>query len=333
LQSHTSLEHRKLQIASAQQTGHWSGTMLHHKKTGEPVWIEASIIPLKDENGKITGYASANRDITGRVLAEEQLLRHNEELERLVAERTARIQKLERLRQESEKQVAIGRMAARIAHEINNPLAGIQNSFLLVKRGISPDFQHYEFVGRIEKEIARVARIVQRMFELHREERRELKVFAPAEAIQDVAAMLDGNCRAQGVTIALDIAGATLPVRFHEDTLRQVLFNLVQNAVEATPRGGSVTIGAVTADGRLRITVADTGCGIPNEVGKHIFEPFFTTKDGLTTGGLGLGLSVTHGLVEAMGGTIDFVSPAGQGTTFTVSFPTPMVPEAVDLVG
>jgi PAS domain S-box-containing protein len=260
-------------------------------------------------------------DITERKRAEELVRRHSEELERLVAERTAQIQKLERLRLESEKQVAIGRMAARIAHEINNPLAGIKNSFLLVKRGIDPDFKYYDFVGRIEKEIERVARIVRQMFELYRPERKEPTQFRPADVIRDVAALLEGNCRNQGVSIDLDAAAAQAAVLLHEDSLRQVLFNLVQNAIEASPTGRRIHVTATASPLDLTVAVRDEGCGIPEDVQSRIFEPFFTTKSGLTTGGLGLGLSTTKGLVEAMGGTLTYESVVGQGTTFQFTLP------------
>ena len=112
---------------------------------------DTTLEPVTDAAGTVIGIISASLDITERRRAEEQIRLHNEELERLVTERTAQIQKLERQRLESERQVAVGRMAARIAHEINNPLAGVKNAFLLVKRGIPVDYPHYEFVGRIEQ--------------------------------------------------------------------------------------------------------------------------------------------------------------------------------------
>jgi signal transduction histidine kinase len=109
-------------------------------------------------------------------------------------------------------------------------------------------------------------------------------------------------------------------VRLPENRLRQILYNLIQNAIDASPQGGSVRIGAVIDQQCLTITVSDQG-GIPEEARPHIFEPFFTTKSDLATGGLGLGLSVCKSLVEAMDGSIAFESEPGKGTEFRVILP------------
>ncbi len=167
-----------------------------------------TVFGIRDDHGRLLYTTGLIKDITLRKEAEDRIKRHNEELERLVAERTAQIQKLEQLRLKSEKQVAVGRMAARIAHEINNPLAGIKNSFLLVKRAIPTDHKHYEFVGRIEKEIERVARIVRQMFELYKPERREPSMLRPDEVIREVADLLTGNLRSQGVNLEIDTIAA-----------------------------------------------------------------------------------------------------------------------------
>ena len=171
------------------------------------------------------------------------------------------------------------------------------------------------------REIDRIARIVRQMFELYRPEHREAQFFQPATAIQDVAAMLQGNCTAHGVTLAMDTQGAARAVSLHADSLKQILFNILQNAIEASPAGSEVRIQAMIRDETLHLTVTDDGCGIPAEARAHIFDPFFSTKDALTTGGMGLGLSVTHGLVESLGGSITFESNVGHGTCFHVLLP------------
>jgi PAS domain S-box-containing protein len=277
---------------------------------------------LDDLNNQLEeNNAQLEEEVRDRMYAEEQVRRYNEQLERLVQERTAKIQKLERERLESEKQVAMGRMAARIAHEINNPLTGIKNSFTLVKRAIPTDFRYYEFVGTIDRELNRIARIVRQMFELYRPEHVEADQISPSDAIRDVVVLLEGNVRSSQVTLELNTANAQENVVLHEDTLKQVLFSIAQNAIEASPPGGRVVIGAEVADARLVVKVTDQGSGIPEELRSKIFEPFFTTKEGLATGGLGLGLSVTRGLMDASGGSLSFESVPGSGTIFTLVFP------------
>jgi signal transduction histidine kinase len=263
---------------------------------------------------------------TERKRAEEQLRHYNEQLEKTVEERTATIRSLERQRLEDEKQVALGRMAARIAHEINNPLTGIKNSFTLVKRAIPADHRHYSYVELIDRELNRIARIVRQMFELYRQEREKISKASPAAVIREVALLLEGNANSRQVTLNIETSQSEKPVLLREDSLRQVLFGVVQNGIEASPPGGCVCIESVCHGDTLAVTVADQGPGIPDADRSKIFEPFYTTKEGLTTGGLGLGLSITRGLLENLGGTLTFESVPDNGTTFTIIFPI-MIPE------
>jgi signal transduction histidine kinase len=123
------------------------------------------------------------------------------------------------------------------------------------------------------------------------------------------------------VKIEPDTKRAFAKVNFPENRLRQILYNLLQNAIEASPDGGLVRVTAVIDQQQLTIAVSDQGQGIQAEVRSHIFEPFYTTKDGSTSGGMGLGLSVCKSLVEAMNGSIDFESNPGKGTEFRIVLP------------
>jgi PAS domain S-box-containing protein len=285
------------------------------------IYGSVTLFGIRDSHGNLRYVVAMIEDVTRRKLAEDEIRRQNESLEQQVEDRTGRIRRLEQQRLESEKQVAIGRMAARLAHEINNPLAGVGMSFRLVKPGIPADHPHFRYVDRIEKELERIARIVRQMFELYRPERQEPDIINPAEAIRDVIALLEGNFRACQVTMDLDVAGAERLVVMHEDSLKQVLFNLLQNAIEASPESGHIRLTAAVEDDRLHLSVIDQGPGIPAEAQPHIFEPFFTTKGLLATGGLGLGLSITRSLVESSGGTIEYLTDPSGGTTFTVTLP------------
>jgi two-component system sporulation sensor kinase A len=222
---------------------------------------------------------------------------------------------------ENEKLAATGRIAARIAHEINNPLAGIRNSFLLIKDGISPDHPYFSYVNRIETEIDRIARIVRQMFDLHRPDYVMPREVELRQTIGDVVALLDSIARARGVTLTIDSADVTRPVSLSEDALRQVLYNVIVNAIEASPANSEVRVRATVTDREVEILVADQGEGIAPALQLQIYEPFFTTKSQSGTGGLGLGLPISKGLVEAMQGSLALERTSHRGTVFRVAIP------------
>ncbi len=233
----------------------------------------------------------------------------------------------EQMLRESEKLAATGRIAARVAHEINNPLAGIKNSFLLLKDAIGPEHRYFSYVARIENEIARIARIVRQMFDLCRPEELSLDEIDLVATIHDVVALLGTIAPQRNVTIEVSTAGLQQRLQLPEDSIRQVLYNIVINAIEASPEGGRVRIDAGVVDGSLWLDVRDDGAGIPPEVRAHVYEPFFTTKRGTGAAGLGLGLSISRGIVEWLGGTLDFEVCNGQGTLFRVVLPvSPRLP-------
>ncbi|MFQ5687629.1 MAG: sensor histidine kinase, partial [Candidatus Scalindua sp.] len=115
-----------------------------------------------------------------------------------------------------------------------------------------------------------------------------------------------------------------------EDSIRQVLFNIIQNAIDASPEGGCVDITLKDVNGHLKIMVADKGSGIPDELQIKIFEPFFSTKGKIPTGGLGLGLSICKGTLDMMGGSLDFKSEINKGTTFIIELPINVVRKDFD---
>jgi len=239
----------------------------------------------------------------------------------MVKQRTKRIQELERQLAGIDKLAATGRMVARIAHEINNPLAGIKNSFLLIKNAIPKDYPYYDYVPRIEKEIDRIIRIMRQMIDLYRPNQMAAHKFELKEVIYDVVALLEFSCREGEVTFTYDLPDKPAVVLLPEDWLRQVLFNLFENAIEASPCGGVVKVRATVDDDHFSILVIDQGSGIPEDINSRIFEPFFSSKSNLSKGGLGLGLPISRSLVETMGGSLDFQNQTGGETIFRTFLP------------
>ena len=221
-----------------------------------------------------------------------------------------------------EKLSAKGQMAAYIAHEINNPLAGIRNAFLLLEGAIPAEHPHRPFVPMINREIDRIASIIRTMYHIYRPGSGCTGKVVIQEVCQDLESLLAPKCRAHSARIAFDGAGLAEQGSVNEGFFRQVLFNLMQNAVEASPAGGVVSVVACSGEGRLEVSVGDAGAGIPPALAERIFQSGFTTKVDTAISGLGLGLATCRSLVESMGGSLAFKNrPGGPGTVFTVRLP------------
>jgi signal transduction histidine kinase len=233
---------------------------------------------------------------------------------------TERVQMEAKLR-DMERLSAKGQMAAYIAHEINNPLAGIKNAFALLEPAIPLDHPHRHYADLIKREIDRIAGIIRTMYHVYRPPSAEQDEVALQEVFQDIQSLLVPMLRTAGVRINLDLPDAGLRVRFNGGLLRQVIFNLAQNAVEASNRGGSVVLGGRRNGQGTVITVRDEGSGIPAEWSERVFQQGFSSKRDSGMSGLGLGLATCKSIVESMGGTLDFASPDGAGCTFRVHLP------------
>jgi signal transduction histidine kinase len=223
----------------------------------------------------------------------------------------------------------MGRLAARIAHDINNPLAGIKSAFALVRDTIPADVPEYEYVGLIEQEIERIAGVVRQMYELYGDRSGEAAWFDVHRVLSRALESLREAAGVRGVRLRYDGAAQLPRVRLPEGDVRRVVLNVVENAIEASPPGADVAIDASHDNGRIRIRVSDRGPGIPVDQLPQIFEPFFSTKGDPSRDGLGLGLTVCRNLVALMGGRIDVETEPGRGSTFVILLPCDLPAVAV----
>lgn len=264
---------------------------------GQTTILEIGIKPIEAAAGQPAQLLLEARDITARRRAEAAL-------------------------QEVDTLTTMGRIAARVAHEINNPLAGIQNAFLLIKGSVPTDHPHFRYVGAIDREIGRIAAVTRQLYETYRPETDQTGETSVRTVLGDAVAFLEQVNRASRVRVELHLDGLPPVIGLPSAMLRQIAYNLVQNAIEASPPDSVVSIVAGLEEGRLGLRVRDHGPGIPPELRERIFAPFFSTKDRrIRTSGMGLGLALVRRTVAAAGGTIAVQDAAGGGTEFVISIP------------
>ena len=228
---------------------------------------------------------------------------------------------------QAETMSTMGRLAGRIAHEINNPLAGIQSAFMLIKDAIPATHPHIKYVGAIEREIQRISQVTRQLYETYRPET-ESSSNAPVQTVvSDAVAFLEQLNRNTGVTINVELGNIAAVVRLPESILRQCVYNLVQNAIEASPPGSRVTVSGAIEGSEFVLRVSDRGPGVPLELRDSIFDPFVSTKPSqLSTGGMGLGLSLVRRALDAAGGGIEVTDAVGGGAEFVARIPLAETP-------
>jgi two-component system NtrC family sensor kinase len=218
---------------------------------------------------------------------------------------------------QAEKLAALGRMAASIAHEINNPLQAVQNCLHLVINRPLPDEKKTRYIQMAQEEVDRLIAIVMRTLDFYRPSKGKIAPTHINNVIESVLALANKRLEQGRVRVRRQLAAELPDVLTVPDQLTQVFLNLVINAVEAMPNGGELTIASQLETGWVRVRFADTGQGLKPEDIDKIFEPFFTTK----VTGTGLGLAISHGIIDRLGGRITVESAPGQGAAFTVWLP------------
>ncbi len=263
-------------------------------RTGEPRAVMVSVSPLHAVEGTLLGVLGIARDMTETKKLEQQI-------------------------RNSEKLASVGRLAAGVAHEINNPLGGILNCLYNLRKGTLSASRQEEYRASMEDGVQRVQKIVRQLLDFSQQHEPEFAL-TDINHIVDRVLVLTTHLFAPNRIVLETVLGHGLPsVMVDRYMIEQVLMNLVLNAVQAMKEGGTLTIQTVVVEGVCLVEVRDTGSGIPPAVLPRIFDPFFTTKS--EGEGTGLGLSVSLGIVERHGGRIVVDSEVGKGTTFTLYLP------------
>lgn len=263
-------------------------------RTGEARSVLVSVSPLYNDQHDVTGVLGIARDITDRKNM-EQHIRNTERL------------------------ASVGKLAAGVAHEINNPLGGILNCLYNIRKGTLAPGRQEEYLMYMEDGLRRAQKIVRQLLDFSQQHEPEFTMSEINVLIDRVLVLTNHAIVEKGLHLEKDLA-EDLPSLFVDPhMIEQVITNLLLNAIQATQQGGTITLRTKLAGDMCEIEVADTGSGIAPDVRPHIFDPFFTTKR--TGEGTGLGLSVSLGIVERHGGQLSVESEEGQGTLFTITLP------------
>lgn len=256
----------------------------------------------------------------------DELRALNATLEAKVLARTQALEVAHAALRHTEKLSALGRLAASVAHEINNPLAGILTYIYLMKHEIPAELRLSSDLDLIERQVNAIAGLVRQLQYFSKPPQHARKLVDVAQIWTDVLALVRKDLEQRKIGVVLDVSPNLPPVLASADQLGEVFMNLTLNARDAMPEGGQLTIRIAPEGTRLAIRVSDTGVGIPPEVQERLFEPFFTTKG---EQGTGLGLAICYRIIEEHAGEIHVESALGVGTTFIIHLPlTPLAGDA-----
>jgi PAS domain S-box-containing protein len=286
-------------IRRGEKIDHFETIRLH--KNGERIEVSLTISPVKDDDGNVIGAAKIVRNIM-------------------------ETNKIERALQTTEKLAAAGRMAATVAHEINNPLEAVTNLVYLAKRDLNKNDRVAGYLELASRELDRVAHITRQTLGFYRDTSSPVR-FNVAETLEDLLLLYEKRFESRRIELVKQYDKA-LEITALAGEIRQAFSNLITNAIDAMPDGGKLMLKISKARewrgsglSGIRVTILDTGSGIEPKHRRNIFQPFFTTK---TDVGTGLGLWITRGIVEKHRGTIQMKSRTGQnchGAAFSIFLP------------
>jgi PAS domain S-box-containing protein len=300
---------RALRIAAEQ--GRYEGEGWRVRKNGERFWANVVIDAIHDETGALIGFAKITRDITERREAQLALQRTQDQLA------------------QSQKMDALGQLTGGIAHDFNNMLMVIAGYTEFLKRSVKTP-QEIRAMEAIEAATTRAENLTRQLLTFSRRQPLNPATVKPGELFESFKDILASSARGN-IALDLDIQPGVWPILIDQNEFEVALVNLVVNARDAMPSGGTIRISAYNvtlgendavdhlAGDFVRVEIADTGSGIPPDIIQRVFDPFFTTKE--TDRGTGLGLSQVYGFAHQAGGTVKLASKVGGGTTVSLYLP------------
>jgi PAS domain S-box-containing protein len=275
--------------------------MVHVRRDGEIVEGNLSAGMIYDAQGKEIASVGIFVDLKERLEMERKLIETQEKL------------------LHSEKLAAMGRLTSQIAHELNNPLYGIMNTLELLKTEVSPQSKRRKVLDMALSETERLTELLRKMLSFSKPDEEERQPSDVNTILDEILLLVGKQLQENTIRISSSFADDLGEVYASRNQLRQVFLNIITNARDAMPDGGTLTVKTYQKREKAYIEIADTGIGIREENIDKIFDAFFTTKDSVKD--VGLGLSVCYGFIKEHGGDIRVSSKWGSGTTFTISLP------------
>ena len=263
-------------------------------RDGRRLLVNLTQSALRDQDGRPRGRVITVDDVTDQVLREQEF-------------------------QQREHLASIGLLASGIAHEVNTPLTGIASYAQLLLKERDAGDPEYPILRKIEQQAFRAAGIASSLLNFSRQRDGDYQSLEIAGMIHETLELFEPHVRGRRIELVREVEDGLPPVNGNRGRLQQVVMNLLLNAADAMPEGGTLRVAAGLASGRVRIEVSDTGVGIQPEHLDRIYDPFFTTKP--RGKGTGLGLSVSYGIVKEHAGTLAAESHPGEGSRFIVSLP------------
>ena len=275
--------------------------ILHRRKDGEMIEGDLSASIIYDEEGNEIASVGIFKDLRERLGMEREL------------------QKTQQALLQSEKLAAMGRLTSQIAHELNNPIYGIMNTLELLKTEVPPESKRRRILELSLSETQRLSEMLRSMLSFSKPEEEKRRPIKINELVEGILLVMEKQMREVNINVETYFDSEIPEVMASTNQMRQVMLNVIKNAKEAMPKGGTLTVRTSREDDKVLIHIQDTGIGIPEEIRDKIFDAFFTTKQKVK--GVGLGLSVCYGIIKDHGGEIKVESEEGKGTTFIISLP------------